>query len=94
MNRLAALTLAAGLACVLAAADLAAAEPTPQALLTDAILCKVDPLAAVRKMAASGSSSLIGDSLRRPSAKRWTRWMSSSCGHRSKSAAPGPRPSC
>ena len=58
MNRLAALTLAAGLACALAAetADLAAAEPTPQALLTDAILCKVDPLAAVRKMAASGSS--------------------------------------
>ena len=59
MNRLAALTLAAGLACALAAdtADLAAAESMPQALLTDAILCKVDPLTTVRKMAASGSSS-------------------------------------
>ena len=33
-----------------------AAEPTPQTLLTDAILCKGDPLAAVRKMAANGSS--------------------------------------
>ncbi|HSN85494.1 MAG TPA: hypothetical protein VL025_02000, partial [Thermoanaerobaculia bacterium] len=49
-----ALTFAASLACVLAAD---AAEPTPQALLTDAILCKGDPLATVRKMAASGSSS-------------------------------------
>ena len=54
MNRLVALTFAASLACVLAAD---AAEPTPQALLTDAILCKGDPLATVRKMAASGSSS-------------------------------------
>src|SRR5688572_33024927 len=52
VNRFAALTLAAGLAFSLAAA----AEPTPQALLTDAILCKGDPLGAVRKIAASGSS--------------------------------------
>ena len=52
MKRFAALTLAAGLAFSLAAA----AEPTPQALLTDAILCKGDPLGAIRKMAASGSS--------------------------------------
>lgn len=52
MNRLAALTLA----CALAANLARAAEPTPQALLTDALLCKMDPLAAVRKMAASGSS--------------------------------------
>lgn len=56
MNRLAVLTLAAGLACALAADLAGAAEPTPQALLTDAILCKGDPLAAVRKLAASGSS--------------------------------------
>lgn len=56
MNRLVALTVAAGLAGALAAATAEAAEPTPQALLTDAILCKVDPLASVRKMAASGSS--------------------------------------
>lgn len=53
MNRLVALTLAAGLACALAAG---AAEPTPQARLADAILCKGDPLEVVRKMAASGSS--------------------------------------
>lgn len=53
MNRFVASTLAAGLACAIAAN---AAEPTPQALLTDAILCKGDPLAVVRKMAASGSS--------------------------------------
>jgi hypothetical protein len=52
VNRLVASTLAAGLTCVLAAA----AEPTPQALLTGAILCKGDPLATVRQMAASGSS--------------------------------------
>ena len=57
MNRLAALTLAAGLACALSPGTVRAAEPTPQALLTDAILCKVDPLAAVRKMAASGPSA-------------------------------------
>lgn len=56
MNRLAVLTLAAGLACALSASTAGAAEPTPQALLTDAILCKLDPLAVVRKMAASGSS--------------------------------------
>lgn len=56
MNRLVALTLAAGLACVLAADTAGAAEPTPQALLANAILCKGDPLATVRKMAASGSS--------------------------------------
>lgn len=59
MNRLVALTLAAGLVCALDAdiADPAsAAEPTPQSLLTNALLCKGDPLATVRKMAASGSS--------------------------------------
>lgn len=56
MNRLVVLTLAAGLACALAAGTARAAEPTPQALLTDAILCKGDPLATVRKMAVSGSS--------------------------------------
>jgi hypothetical protein len=53
VNRFVALTLVMGLAYVIAAG---AAEPTPQTLLTDAILCKGDPLAAVRKMAASGSS--------------------------------------
>lgn len=52
MNRLVALTLA----CALAANLANAAEPAPQTLLTDALLCKTDPLAAVRKMAASGSS--------------------------------------
>ena len=56
MSRLVAWTLAAGLACAFAATPAGAAEPTPQALLTDALLCKVDPLATVRKMAASGSS--------------------------------------
>lgn len=56
MNRLVALTLAAGLAGALAASTAGAAEPTPQALLTDAILCKGDPLATVAKLAASGSS--------------------------------------
>jgi len=59
VNRLVALTLAAGLACSFAAhtVDIAgAAEPTPQALLTNAILCKGDSLAIVRKMAASGST--------------------------------------
>jgi hypothetical protein len=53
VNRLVALTLATGFACAVAAS---AAEPTPQALLTDAVLCKGDPLATVRKMAESGSS--------------------------------------
>lgn len=53
MNRLVALTLA----CVLGATSANAAnEPTPQALLTDALLCKGDPVAAVRKMAESESS--------------------------------------
>lgn len=57
MNRFVALTLAAGLACTLATAGSAgAAEPTPQARLADAILCKGDPLDAVSKLAASGSS--------------------------------------
>ena len=56
MNRLVAWTLAAGLASALAIGTADAAEPTPQALLTDAILCQGDPLAAVRKMAANGSS--------------------------------------
>jgi hypothetical protein len=67
-RRLASLVAATGvLACLacskLMAADTvdtanaAAAEPTPQAQLTDAILCMGDPLAVVRKMAASGSSS-------------------------------------
>jgi len=52
VNRLVALTLA----CALAANLAHAAEPAPQALLTDALLCKTDPLATIRKMAASGSS--------------------------------------
>jgi len=56
VNRLVALTLAAGLVCAIAAVAASAAEPTPQARLTDALLCKGDPLATVRKMAASGSS--------------------------------------
>lgn len=56
MNRLVALALAAGLACSLVPGTVDAADPTPQALLADAILCKGDPLAIVRKMAASGSS--------------------------------------
>ena len=54
MKRFALLIFATGL--VLAGPS-SAAEPTPQALLTDAILCKGDPLATVRRMAASGSSS-------------------------------------
>jgi hypothetical protein len=53
VKRLVAVTLVAGLACALAAR---AAEPTPQARLTDALLCKGDPLATVRGMAAVGSS--------------------------------------
>ncbi|MFL6293869.1 MAG: hypothetical protein ACJ759_23490 [Thermoanaerobaculia bacterium] len=56
MNRPVVLTLVAGLACVIAIDTAGAAETTPQARLTDALLCKVDPLAVVRKMAASGSS--------------------------------------
>src|SRR5690242_15789671 len=56
MNRLAASTLAAGLAFGLAAHAVLAAEPTPQARLTDALLCKGDPLDVIEKMAASGSS--------------------------------------
>jgi len=56
VNRLIASTLAASLACILATGTAGAAEPTPQALLTDALLCKVDPLAVVAKMAAEGSS--------------------------------------
>ena len=56
MSRLAALALAAGLACSLVPGTTDAAEPTPQALMADALLCKGDPLATVRKMAASGSS--------------------------------------
>lgn len=60
MKRLIALTLAAGLACSLSTATASAAagtaKPTPQALLTDAILCKGDPLDIVLKMAKSGSS--------------------------------------
>lgn len=50
MNRLVALTLAAGLACALAGH---AAEPAPQALLTDALLCKGDPLEAVARLAVT-----------------------------------------
>lgn len=53
MNRLIASILLAG---ALAAATAGAAEPTPQAQLTDAILCKGDPLDIVHKMAAAGSS--------------------------------------
>jgi hypothetical protein len=56
VNRLTALTLAAGLAGFLAAGTAGAAEPTPQARLTDALLCKGDPLDIVHKMAASESS--------------------------------------
>lgn len=60
MNRLAALTLAAGLACAFAFDHTAhagkTAESTPQALLKDALLCQGDPLGAVRKMAAGGAS--------------------------------------
>jgi len=52
MNRLIASIL---LAAVTSAAA-GAAEPTPQALLTDAILCKGNPLDIVHKMAAGGSS--------------------------------------
>ena len=43
VKRLAALALAAGLACAFTADVARAADPTPQALLTDALLCKVDP---------------------------------------------------
>lgn len=55
MNRLVVLTLA----CVIVAttANVAdTAEPAPQALLADALLCKGDPLAAVRRMAERESS--------------------------------------
>ena len=53
MKRLVALTLVTGLACAITAG---AAEPTPQARLTDALLCKGKPLDTVRGMTASGSS--------------------------------------
>ena len=53
MKRLVALILVAGLACAFA---VQAAEPTPQSRLTDALLCKGDPLATVRGMAAGGPS--------------------------------------
>jgi hypothetical protein len=60
VNRRFALTpLAVGLACAFAAITAhaaGAAEPTPQSQLTDALLCKRDPLAIVQKLAASGSS--------------------------------------
>jgi len=64
VNRFVALTLAAGFACALAAG---AAEPTPQALLTDALLCKGDPLATVRKMAESDDTEWL-----RELAVEWT----------------------
>lgn len=54
MTRFALLIFATGF---ILAGPSSAAEPMPQALLTDAILCKGDPLATVRRMAASGSSS-------------------------------------
>ncbi len=59
MNRIASLSLAAtaavtaGLICT---ATAWAVEPTPQARLTDALLCKGDPLDIVRKMAEGGSA--------------------------------------
>lgn len=56
MNRFVALTLAAGLAVALSADLAGAAEPTPQARLTDAVLCKRDPLDIVSKMAENGSA--------------------------------------
>lgn len=56
MNRFVALTLAAGLAFTFATDIADAAEPTPQARLTDAILCKKDPLEIVSKMAENGSA--------------------------------------
>ena len=56
MNRFVALTLAAGLAVVLSADITGAAEPTPQARLADAILCKKDPLEIVGKMAENGAA--------------------------------------
>jgi hypothetical protein len=58
VSRLAALTLVCALAAGTANTVHAAgtADSTPQALLTDALLCKGDPLATVRKMAAGGSS--------------------------------------
>jgi hypothetical protein len=56
MNRFVALTLAAGLAVVLSPDITGAAEPTPQARLADAILCKKDPLEIVSKMAENGSA--------------------------------------
>lgn len=59
MNRLAALSLAAvaaGLICTAASPAANAVEPTPQARLTDALLCKGDPLDIVRKMAEGGSA--------------------------------------
>jgi hypothetical protein len=49
--------MAIGLICACCAGIAEPADPTPQALLTDAILCKEDPLATVRRMAASGSSN-------------------------------------
>lgn len=56
MNRIVALTLACVLVAMTETATTATAANTPQALLTDALLCKGDPLAAVRKMAESESS--------------------------------------
>ncbi|HEX3126383.1 MAG TPA: hypothetical protein VH394_03565 [Thermoanaerobaculia bacterium] len=54
MNRFGVLIFSSGLAF---ATFSSAAEPTPQALLTEALLCKTDPLGVVRKMAGTGSSS-------------------------------------
>ncbi|HBL26408.1 MAG TPA: hypothetical protein DD490_06195 [Acidobacteria bacterium] len=56
MNRLIAWTLAAGLAGASLTGTADAAQPTPQALLKDALLCQRDPLATVRTMAESGSA--------------------------------------
>jgi len=50
------LSLVAGLALAFTANTAGAAEPTPQARLTDALLCKGDPLEIVGKMAEGGSS--------------------------------------
>jgi hypothetical protein len=56
MSRFIALTVVGLLTSAGIAGATHAADTTPQALLTDALLCKGDPLAAVRKLAADGSS--------------------------------------
>jgi hypothetical protein len=56
VNRLVVLALVAGFCAPLVPSPASAAEPTPQARLTDALLCKGDPLEIIAKVAENGSS--------------------------------------